>query len=427
MSDPRTTATGARMQRLSTLAASALQSAALAAVLGLADQLLEQSCADLLEATKPPPALIAKEDDSWGVFGSDSDDDDQEEEHLASPPEAAAAGRERAAATAAVAGLRDAIAALRQAGAAVSATSPNAQQFVEKDDASWGVFGSEEESDGDEEQAVEHGGKQTRETDSSGSGGLTASAAATRAAAAAHGAATSGWGELQAAGGWSTPAWREVFCLSSVAGAVASTLVSSTEAETVAATETQTEQSRLQQAMRAADLAFILGCPPAVCRPVCALIDHRLRLLMDTAAAVASQDPTPLAGAAGDRAEKLDRLTGDVAGIELATTETPSLACPPSCETPFGAPEIKCPIPRVAQVRIFLLSFHCLQTMERVCLVDRLTLLAQIFQKSLSLEEFEASYYRANSSVVLTGCTTDWVSQHNAALPPPSRGSLSFF
>eukprot|EP01044_Picomonas_judraskeda_P030143 COSAG03_NODE_10720_length_633_cov_0.865169_1_plen_199_part_10 len=199
MSGPRTTATGARMQRLSTLAASALQSVALAAVLGLADQLLELSCADLLEATKLPPTLIAKEDDSWGVFGSDSDEEGQEEERPASPPEAAAAGRERAAATAAVAGLRDAIAALRQAGAAVGAKSPNAQQFVGKEDASWGVFGSEEESDGDGDD--EQGG----ETDSSGSGGV-ASAAATRAATAAHSAAAFGWGELQAAGGWSNPA-----------------------------------------------------------------------------------------------------------------------------------------------------------------------------------------------------------------------------
>lgn len=362
MSGPRTTATGARMQRLSTLAASALQSAALAAVLGLADQLLELSCADLLEATKLPPTLIAKEDDSWGVFGSDSDEEGQEEERPASPPEpAAAAGRESAAATAAVAGLRDAIAALRQAGAAVGAKSPNAQQFVGKEDASWGVFGSEEESDGDGDD--EQGGEQGGETDSSGSGGV-ASVAATRAATAAHSAAAFGWGELQAAGGWSNPAWREVFCLSSVAGAVASTLVpSSSDAETATATATATEQSRLQQAMRAADLAFILGCPPAVCRPVCALIDHRLRGLT----AVASQDPAAVAGAAGARAAKLNPVTGDVTGVEL-TTEASSPACPPSCETALGAPEIKCPIPRVAQVRLFLRSvFVSLQRNGAVC------------------------------------------------------------
>jgi len=75
MPGARAAAEGARVQRLSELAAVALQAAALQAVLTLADRLMEMSCADLLEATKPPPALVGKADESWGVFGSDSEED----------------------------------------------------------------------------------------------------------------------------------------------------------------------------------------------------------------------------------------------------------------------------------------------------------------------------------------------------------------
>eukprot|EP01043_Picozoa_sp_COSAG02_P011223 COSAG02_NODE_410_length_22875_cov_43.282755_4_plen_425_part_00 len=360
--DLHASAEGARMARLSELAASALQRTALQVVLSMADELMELSCADLLEATKPPPTFIRKEDESWGVFGSDSEEDEASEDHSRSPassesaePETAtAAVRERAAATAAVAGLRDAIAALRQAGANTAYMKHSNAQLVGKDDVSWGLFGSddeeeqeqEQEGDGDAEvrkELVEQEEKQgCCEKDCSGSS--TASVAATRAAAAARDAAACGWGELQAAAGWSNPAWREVFCLSSVAGAVASTLVSPSPPAD------DTHQRQLQEAMQAADLAFILGCPPAVCRPVCALIDHRLRELIDAAPeahtmtrpAVSGQRPTP---AAATVVNSKAAVCGE---------EAPSLSCQSSSKNPLGAPEIKYPIPRVAQVRVCL-------------------------------------------------------------------------
>eukprot|EP01043_Picozoa_sp_COSAG02_P035300 COSAG02_NODE_2519_length_8611_cov_4.090813_1_plen_204_part_00 len=201
------------MARLSELAACALQRTALQAVLGMADELMELACADLLEATKPPPRLIAKEDESWGVFGSDSDSDEADEDCPATSgsaePEAAAAARERAAATAAVAAVQDAIAALRQAGADAVYTKTPTAQLVRKDDASWSVFGSDDEEEQEEQLAEQEVKQPSYEKDDSGS--VTTSEAAARAAVAARDAAAYGWSELQVAAGWSNPAWREVF------------------------------------------------------------------------------------------------------------------------------------------------------------------------------------------------------------------------
>jgi hypothetical protein len=328
------------MARLSELAACALQRTALQAVLGMADELMELACADLLEATKPPPRLIAKEDESWGVFGSDSDSDEADEDCPATSgsaePEAAAAARERAAATAAVAAVQDAIAALRQAGADAVYTKTPTAQLVRKDDASWSVFGSDDEEEQEEQLAEQEVKQPSYEKDDSGS--VTTSEAAARAAVAARDAAAYGWSELQVAAGWSNPAWREVFCLSSVAGAVASTLMSSFTAE-------NTAQSQLQEAMRAADLAFILGCPPAVCGPVCALIDHRLRGLTDAAEAHTTTSAAPTAAAATVAESQAD-----------CRDKAPSLKYQPSSKNTLGVPEIKCPIPRVAQVRTCCIS-----------------------------------------------------------------------
>ena len=332
-------AEGARVQRLSELAAGALQAAALQAVLTLADRLMEMSCADLLEATKPPPALVGKADESWGVFGSDSEEDvedgggrEADGAELAEPASGAAeeegATRERAAATAAVAGLREAVAALREAAGAVIAKPPPTT-LVGKEDASWGVFGSDsdedEDDDGEEDTAVGDG-----DGGSSGAAAATtaAAAAAAKAAVAAHSAAAHGWSELQVTSGWSNPAWREVFCLSSVAGAVASALASSLAPAPGAGGEEQPHRSQLQDAMRAADLAFILGCPPEVCGPVCALLDQRLR---PVATATAAMRPPAAAAAA--------------AATSAASTPTPS-----ACRSPLGVPKITRSIARIAQV-----------------------------------------------------------------------------
>ena len=328
------------MQRLSELAAGALQAAALQAVLTLADRLMEMSCADLLEATKPPPALVGKADESWGVFGSDSEEDvedgggrEADGAELAEPASGAAeeegATRERAAATAAVAGLREAVAALREAAGAVIAKPPPTT-LVGKEDASWGVFGSDsdEDEDDDEEEDTAAG---DGDGDSSGAAAATtaaAAAAAAKAAVAAHSAAAHGWSELQVTSGWSNPAWREVFCLSSVAGAVASALASSLAPAPGAGGEEQPHRSQLQDAMRAADLAFILGCPPEVCGPVCALLDQRLR---PVATATAAMRPPAAAAAA--------------AATSAASTPTPS-----ACRSPLGVPKITRSIARIAQV-----------------------------------------------------------------------------
>jgi len=192
------------------------------------------------------------------------------------------------------------------------------------------------------------------------SSSIAPSVAAIRAAAAARDAAACGWGELQAAAGWSNPAWREVFCLSSVACAVASTLVSSCPSAD------GTYQKQLQEAMRAADLAFILGCPPTVCRPVCALIDHRLRELIDAPAAhtmarpaLGGQRPTP---AAATVVESKPESCGE---------ETAALNCQPSSKNPLGAPEIKCPIPRVAQVRMCLVFKSLLDKRTTLAFIRR--------------------------------------------------------
>eukprot|EP01046_Picozoa_sp_COSAG06_P024256 COSAG06_NODE_1966_length_7960_cov_20.489632_6_plen_431_part_00 len=347
MPGARAAVEGARVQRLSELAAGALQAAALQAVLTLADRLMEMSCADLLEATKPPPALVGKADESWGVFGSDSEEDaedgggrEADGAELAEPASGAADGaaeeegatRERAAATAAVAGLREAVAALREAAGAVIAKPPPTT-LVGKEDASWGVFGSDsdEDEDDDEEEDTAVG---DGDGDSSGAAAATtaaaaAAAAAAKAAVAAHSAAAHGWSELQATSGWSNPAWREVFCLSSVAGAVASVLVSSLAPAPGAGGEEQPHRSQLQDAMRAADLAFILGCPPEVCGPVCALLDQRLR---PVATATATMRPPAAAAAAA-------------AATSAASTPTPS-----ACRSPLGVPKITRSIARIAQV-----------------------------------------------------------------------------
>jgi hypothetical protein len=340
MPGARAAAEGARVQRLSELAAGALQAAALQAVLALADRLMEMSCADLLEATKPPPALVGKADESWGVFGSDSEEDaedgggrEADGAELAEPASGAAeedlgATRERAAATAAVAGLREAVTALREAAGAVIAKPPPAT-LVGKEDASWGVFGSDsdqdEDDDEEEDTAVGDG-----DGGSSGAAAATtaAAAAAAKAAVAAHSAAAHGWSELQATSGWSNPAWREVFCLSSVAGAVASALASSLAPAPGAGGEEQPHRSQLQDAMRAADLAFILGCPPEVCGPVCTLLDQRLR---PVATATAAMRPPAAAAAA--------------AATSAASTPTPS-----ACRSPLGVPKITRSIARIAQV-----------------------------------------------------------------------------
>ena len=188
--------------------------AALAAVLQLADRLLELACADLLTATRPPPQLAAKDDDAWDVFGDDDSDGDDAEP--AGEAEGSTAtddgGRSRASATAAVAGLREAVAALR----ASASSEP---------------------------------------------------AGAATAAAAAESAAARCWDELEATGGWPAPAWREVFCLSSLVSAVATAISASPSPE----------PTQLQTAMRAADVAFIMGSPAEVCVPVCALLDAQLR------------------------------------------------------------------------------------------------------------------------------------------------------
>ena len=340
MPGARAAAEGARVQRLSELAAGALQAAALQAVLTLADRLMEMSCADLLEATKPPPALVGKADESWGVFGSDSEEDvedgggrEADGAELAEPASGAAeeegATRERAAATAAVAGLREAVAALREAAGAVIAKPPPTT-LVGKEDASWGVFGSDSDEDEDDDEEEDTAGGDG-DGDSSGAAAATtaaAAAAAAKAAVAAHSAAAHGWSELQVTSGWSNPAWREVFCLSSVAGAVASALASSLAPAPGAGGEEQPHRSQLQDAMRAADLAFILGCPPEVCGPVCALLDQRLR---PVATATAAMRPPAAAAAA--------------AATSAASTPTPS-----ACRSPLGVPKITRSIARIAQV-----------------------------------------------------------------------------
>ena len=197
--------------------------AALTAVLQLADRLLELACADLLTATRPPPQLAAKDDDVWDVFGDDSDDSDGDDAEPAGEDKGGTAtddgGRSRASATAAVAGLREAVAALR-----ASASSEPAGA----------------------------------------------------AAAAAQSAAARCWDELEATGGWPAPAWREVFCLSSLVSAVATAISASPSPE----------PTQLRTAMRAADVAFIMGSPAEVCVPVCALLDARMR------PAVPAEQPT---------------------------------------------------------------------------------------------------------------------------------------